>query len=139
MIDQVNRTTEFTIFSSQHFASLLNFLEHNEVSYKPLVGSWEGNEEQSVLIPSVEFDRLSKELEYYLAGEIAILRLGAIDNVRKLRPATIIYLQNGFKDYLGYFVPVPKEEAIKRKGWTCAAGQYFVCELGGRTSFPIHA
>jgi hypothetical protein len=108
-------TNHYVIFAAnKHLANRVNaWLSLNVDWFKPLIGSWEGKQENSWIVNADEFDKV----RFLLEGEVCVMGLGTA-NSRNNRPARLVYLESNVSESVGHFVEVSKEVALARPGYT---------------------
>ena len=108
----------FVIFAAQPNINedVMAFFVENNIKFKVLLGNYQGKRETAYCVPSEQFSMI---VEAGLVQEQeSVLELGVMSSSSGLRRATIVYLDGRAVEAAGFFVPVPKEDALKLNGWT---------------------
>ncbi len=93
---------------------------------KPLYGTYKGTTELSFISLMSDY----RKIEPWLREEESILHIHSFD-ARDVPKATLLYLKEGREEYIGRFVPVPKEEALAADSYTLdlVYNNYFICKM----------
>lgn len=113
----------FLIFSAHpHFEphAIMSLLVDNEVAFKVMLGSYNGEREVSFLVPIEAYDLIDQA--GFLYGQESILLLGepVQSEVGAGRMATVRLLETGSEMQAGLFHAVDRSEALSPEvsGWT---------------------
>lgn len=115
----------YVIFAAEGYSRsyVHQFLEEQGIHYKDISGAFEGVREESYIVHSDDYWRLSP----LIWRERAVLWLGDVLPYG-LRDAWV-RRNNGTSDYLGRFTRVTKDRAYEEESWTYDPneGAYYIC------------
>lgn len=105
---------------------LLDDLHWQGIPHKVLVGCWKGRKELSVMVPEYE--------EGFVNRYGNIYKQEAYRTLDNERGAHITDFKTRKKNFVGFFIGVPKAVALKEDGWTLAADHIFGTNVDGDES-----
>lgn len=107
----------FVIFAAQPNLphDVMQFFIENEIQFKVLLGSYNGERETSYCVPEKFLPQIIQA--GLLSEQESVLVLGQFQ-ATGYREATIVFLNGQDAEKAGFFINVPKEEALHSVGWS---------------------